>query len=210
MIKDEYFEILKTALQNESNKDLSKLKKKYKPLLEQKNIYIAGKKITGSEKYISLYIPIQNEQFYYYFNLNLDKKVISQFSFHEFNKIYFRATSYKYSLNELIKYYGSKPDEGWSKGDKRKIGDSFYKFSSFKINGSDKPEEFETKLKKLLKKLEKNKKGVKNLAKYAYGHIMVWTVFPDKIFTGLGGYYLDSKVIKSLNDLGLFIQFDIY
>lgn len=210
MIKDEHFEILKTALQNESNKDLSKLKKKYKPLLDKKNIYIAGKKINGSEKYIPLYVPIMNEQFYYYFYLNLDKKEISDFSFHEFNKIYFKATSYKYSLNELIKLYGDKPDEGWSKGDKRKVGDSVYKFTAFIINVSDKPEEFETKLKKLLKILEKNKKGVKKLTKYAYGHIMVWTVFPEKIYTGLGGYYLDSKVIKSLNDLGLFIQFDIY
>ena len=102
-----------------------------------------------------------------------------------------------------------KPTSGWNKGDKKRFGNSVYKFASLMFEPNPEADEFDDKVKKLLDFLEQDKEGVKMLVDKANGHVQVASSFHNGN-TMLGGHHLGKTIIKSLGSLNLEIDFDIY
>jgi hypothetical protein len=156
------------------------------------------------------YVPVKDEPFFmaFYFDNKKDLN-IRGIGTESKNQVYFRATSEQLTFLELTSMTILKHTDGWNKGDERKLGKGNYRFSSFEIEPNPEPDEFEDKLRKLLDLLETDKEGVKRLVDKANGGISVAMTFHDG--NGMfGGPHLDKETVKSLGDLNLSVDFDLY
>ncbi len=157
-----------------------------------------------------VYFPVVNEKFYVVVYLDtLPEISVRHVNTEPFHSVYFRATSEILNFSELSALTKLKPTSGWHKGDKKRFGNSVYKFASLMFEPNPEADEFEDKVKKLLDFLEQDKEGVKMLVDKANGHVQVASSFHNGN-TMLGGHHLDKAIIKSLGSLNLEIDFDIY
>ena len=119
------------------------------------------------------------------------------------------VTSELLTFNELSSLTKLQSTSGWTKGDKRRLGNSLYDFSSIHFEPNPEPDEFEDKLKKLIDFLDQDKEGVGKLVEKAEAAIQVATIFHNGN-TVLGGHQLDKAIIKRLGSYNLGIDFDLY
>ncbi|RYZ82864.1 MAG: DUF4279 domain-containing protein, partial [Proteobacteria bacterium] len=126
-----------------------------------------------------------------------------------FNAVYLKVVSENLSFRELSSLTNLKPTGGWSKGDARKSGKSFFNFSALHFEPNPEPDEFEDKLRKLLDFLEMDKEGIVTLVERASVQLQVATIFHNGN-TMLGGHHLDREIIKRLAALSLEVDFDLY
>ena len=157
-----------------------------------------------------VYFPVIDEKFYVAVYLNTHPEIsVRHVNTEPFHSVYFRTTSEILSFNELSALTKLKPTGGWDKGEKKKFGNSAYKFASLTFEPNPEADEFDDKIKKLLDFLEQDKEGINTLVDKANGYIQVATSFHNGN-TMLGGYHLDKNIIKRLGLLNLEIDFDIY
>ena len=159
---------------------------------------------------VIIYFPIKDQQFYLAIYLETVPEIdVKGVDTEDYHSVYFRATSEAMSLAELCSMTKLSPTGGWSKGDKRRNGKSFYNFSSFEFQPKPGPDSFEDKLEKLLYFLEQDKDGILNLVDKAYGHIQVASNFHNGNGM-LGGHHLNKDIIRRIASLNLEIDFDLY
>jgi len=157
-----------------------------------------------------VYFPVVNQKFYLAVYLDTNPEISVRFVDTEpYHAVYFRATSEQLTLDEISVLTKLRPTASWSKGDKKKFGDSFYKWSNFAFEPNPEADEFEDKLKKLLDLLEQDKEGVKQLVDKAYGRIQVASCFHNGN-TMLGGHHINKEMINQMAELNLEIDFDLY
>lgn len=162
------------------------------------------------DKTAIVYFPIKDEKFYLAVWLDTKPEIsVRGVGTENYNAVYLKATSEDLSFQELSLLTKLKPTSGWSKGDTRKSGNSFYNFSAFHFEPNPEPDEFEDKLRKLLDFLETDKDGVTALVDKAFAQIQVATIFHNGN-TMLGGHHLDKGTVKRLAALNLELDFDLY
>ncbi|MBF0598449.1 DUF4279 domain-containing protein [Faecalibacter rhinopitheci] len=158
---------------------------------------------------IIVFIPIEDEKFYLAIYIDEKDNLITGISTEPYISVYFRATSDELSDKELKKMTTLNISKSWNKGDKRKSGNGFYSFSNITIEPNQKAGDFESKISELLLELNKDKEGVKKLIENADGYIQVAMEFHNG--NGMiGGPNLTNQIIKSLSNLNLSIDFDLY
>ncbi len=157
-----------------------------------------------------VYFPLKDEMFYLAVWLDTRPEVaVRAVGTEDYHAVYLKVISDDLSFQELSALTILKPTGGWSKGDPRKSGKSFYNFSAFHFEPNPEPDEFEDKLRKLLDFLEQDKDGIVLLVERASVEIQVATVFHNGN-TMLGGHHLDKVTIKRLAALNLEVDFDLY
>jgi hypothetical protein len=157
-----------------------------------------------------VYFPIKGEKFYLAVWLDTIPEVsVRAVGTENYNAVYLKVISNDLSFEELSSLTTLKPTRGWSKGDRRKSGKSFYNFSALHFEPNPEPDEFQDKLRKLLDFLEQDKEGINKLMDKASVEVQVATVFHNGN-TMLGGHHLDKETIKRLAALNLELDFDLY
>lgn len=158
---------------------------------------------------IVVYLPVLDESFYFAVYIDGETNQITGVDTEAHHRVYFTATSETLTADELMQMTVLPPTETWSKGDRRKHGNTTYNFSRFEIFPNPEPDAFEDKLTKLLDYLEQDKEGIKRLVEKTDGYIQV----AMDIHNGngmLGGPDIDKTTIKRMSELGLSINFDLY
>jgi hypothetical protein len=162
------------------------------------------------EKTAIVYFPIKDEKFYLAVWLDTKPAIsVRGVGTENYNSVYLKVISDALSFQELSSLTKLKPTSGWSKGDPRKSGKSFYNFSALHFEPNPEPDEFEDKLRKLLDFLETDKDGITALVNKASVQIQVATIFHNGN-TMLGGHHLHKNTIKRLAAFNLEVDFDLY
>lgn len=157
-----------------------------------------------------VYFPIRDERFYLAVYLDTVPQVaVRGVGTEPHHSVYFRATSETLSFEELSSMTTLQPTSGWSRGEKRKWGNTVYQFNSFHLEPNPEPDEFEDKLEKLLNLLEQDKSGTLQLVDSTGGYIQVASNFHNGN-TMLGGHHISMGLMKRLAALNLAIDFDLY
>ena len=157
-----------------------------------------------------VYFPVVDEKFFVAVYLDTKLKIsVRHIDTEPYHSVYFRATSKELSFSELTALTTLTPTDGWNINDKKKYGNSHYKFSALEFEPNPGADEFDDKIKNLLDFLGQDKDGVKILVEKANGYIQVATSFHNGN-TMLGGHHLDKEIIKHMASLNLAINFDIY
>lgn len=160
------------------------------------------------DKLIIAYLPVLEEKFYFAVYIDTNLNEITNIGTEANIRVYFRADSDKFTLDELAKMTNLKSTRGRSIGDERRKG-IFWKESTIFYEADLNPDEFEDKLNKLLDFLEQDKDGVKCLVEKADGYIQV----AMEIHNGngmIGGPHIDKNVMRRINDLNVSMNFDLY
>lgn len=157
-----------------------------------------------------VYFQVKDERLYLAVYLDLVPQIaVRGVGTENHNRVYLKVVSDVLNLEELSQLTGLKPSSGWSKGERRKQGNSTYNFTAVFFEPNPEPDECEDKLRKLLDFLEQDMAGVKELLARGDGCVNVATTFHNGN-TMLGGYHLDKSIIKRLSALELEIDFDLY
>jgi hypothetical protein len=159
---------------------------------------------------VIVYFPVKGEKFYFAVYVTTSPAIaVSWVGTEAWHSVYFRATSDSLDYGQLASLTTLKPTYGWNKGEARRYGNSYYKFSCIQFMPNPEPDEFEDKLRKLLDFLEKDVAGIQRLANVANGQIQVASYFHNGN-TMLGGFHLDKQLLVRVNALGVEIDFDLY
>lgn len=178
----------------------------HQPIFENKKVKIA--KIKKTPKQVLVYLPVENEKFYFVFYINPKSRKIKGISTESFISICFRATSDKINFDEMQKLTKLQATKGWNKGELRN-NNVRHTLSSFIFELNYEPQTFEKKLSNLLKVLENHKREITKLSKKAYCIIQVYMEIHNE--NGMiGGPNMSRKDIKKLSKLNLSIDFDQY
>lgn len=123
------------------------------------------------------------------------------------HRVYLTASTSSLSYADLASMTTLEPLSGWSKGDHRRNG-SVYDFSRivFEPNKNN-AYELETKLHELLDILYSHKKEVIALSEQSTAYI---SVCRNQYVSGNAGIHLDSKTIKTLQEMKLSLDIDTY
>lgn len=160
-----------------------------------------------------VYFPVKDQKFFLAVYLDTIPEVKIRWVHTEnYNCVYFRAYSDRFSLEQLSQMTVLKPTKGRTKGDlKRPVGGTGlrWKDSTIFFEPNPEPDKFEDKLKKLLDYLDQDKAGVTRLINEASGYIQVAIEFHNGN-SMLGGPHIDLALIKRMADLNLEIDFDLY
>lgn len=123
------------------------------------------------------------------------------------NDVYLTAISDRLSFAELAELTTLRPLQGWSKGDRRRIGDSVHTFSRvFYKPVESNAYELEEKISLVLTELERDADGVRRLLEEADGCLQVRR---DQYINGNAGTHIDLKTIRRLSALGLALDIDM-
>lgn len=200
-------EIIQNELQDKNFGVTEQILEIHNPIFIEGKIQIEN--ILNKKDEIIVYVSLENEKSYLTFYIDNINKQITGLSIEPYVSVYFRATSEELSEIELRKFTSLNITESWNKGDKRKSVNSFYNFSNVIIEVNQKPNDFETKINELLLELNKDKNGIGKLIENANGYIQVVMEFHNG--NGIiGGPNLSGETIKSLSELNLSIDFDLY
>jgi hypothetical protein len=151
-------------------------------------------------------LPIKDEYFFFAVYIDKLKKEIQNIGTESRNIVRLRATSEELTSDELRAFLKITPTEAWNKGDLKSFGKSVFKFSGVDYTPNPEPDEFEDKLQKLLKLLQKHKEELLALESVAYTYIDVIMDF-HRGNQLLGGVSIDLNCIKTMNNLNLKIDF---
>ncbi len=207
MTDAQIIEVIQNELKNKTWGVTEQILEIHNPVLIVNKIQIEN--IIRNENEISVFIPIENEKFYLSFYLNSQNQEIIGISTEPFISIYFKATSEELNEVELRNLTNLTISKSWNKGDKRKFGNTSYSFSCIIIEPNTKPNNFQTKINELIEELEKDKAGIQKLVENGNGYIQVAMEFHNG--NGMiGGPNLSEKTLKSLSELNLSIDFDLY
>ena len=203
MTEAQIIEVIQNELKNKKWGISEQLLEIHQPILENKKVKIA--KIKKKLKQIIVYLPVENEKFYFVFYINSKSRKIIGISTESFISICFRATSDKISFDKMQKLTKLQATKGWNKGELRN-NNVRHKLSSFIFGLNYKPQTFEKKLSDLLKVLENHKREITKLSNKAYCIIQVYM----EIHNGNGMIGGPNMSIKKLSKLNLSIDFDQY
>ncbi len=206
MINKQIIEIIQSEIENKTWAITEQILEIHKPVFVDNRIQIEN--ITRNENEISVFLPIENEKFYLTFYINSENQEIIGISTEPFISVYFKATSEELNVTELQNFTKLKITKSWNKGDKRgKNG--IFGFSCVIIEPNKKPNDFHSKITELINELKKDKIGIQKLTENANGYVQIAMEFHNG--NGMiGGPNLSEKTIKSLNELNLSIDFDLY
>lgn len=207
MTDAQILKVIQNELKNKNWGITEQILEIHNPIFIRNKIQIKNIVQDGNE--ISVFIPIEKEKFFLVFYINLENKEIIGISTEPYVSVYFKATSDKLNETELQNFTNLKITKSWNIGDKRKSGNTFYKFSSIIIEPNTKPDSFLSKVAELIRELEKDKFGIQKLVENANGYIQVAMEFHNG--NGMiGGPNLSQEIIKSLSELNLSVDFDLY
>jgi hypothetical protein len=159
-------------------------------------------------KEAAFYYKIEKEHYFYCIGVDINKKDVARVFMVNATYCHLHAYSDCMTLEEMAKLTKLKYSDGGTKGQKANIGRGFYSTSwieyQFTKNTSY---ELEESLSMLLDELEKDKKGVKYLAKKTEAYI---DIVKYQYVSANAGITIDNKTIKRLEELGLKIEIDMY
>ena len=206
MTDTQIIEVIQSELENKKFGVTEQILEIHNPIFIGDKIQIEN--IIRNENKIRVYIPIENEKFYLTFYINSKNKEILGIETDPYISIYFKANSEELNEKDLSNFTNLKITKSWNKGDKQgKNG--IYKFSCVIIEPNQKPNDFYSKIAELIDELKRDKIGIQKLIEKANGYIQVVMEFHNG--NGMiGGPNLNEKIIKSLSDLNLSIDFDLY
>lgn len=162
----------------------------------------------SSEKVNILFIRLENEPFFLTFHFAKKNNALLGVSTQNANQIYLTATSQKLTFRDLSQMVTLKNLKGWSYEDYRPNGKNQYGFSRLSYEPMEnRAHDFDIKLKNLLTELEKDPKGIIELAEKANALI---SVHHQMYISGNGGIHFDSETLKRIGDLKLAIDIDQY
>ena len=207
MTDEEVIELVISEFQNPQFGDIKRLLTVHEP--ETKNGKIFIERIDREKEGIVIaYLPVKKEFFYFAVYINTEEKTVSKVRTEPGNQVCLRVTSKTLSLEDLLAFTNLQPTRSWNNGDYREGRKSKYDFSSIIIEINPEPDEFEDKLKKLLKHLTQDKEGIHSLVQNATTYIAVTKEYhAGSIF--LGRINIDAECITMLNELKLEIEFEI-
>jgi hypothetical protein len=156
---------------------------------------------------IIAYLPVKDEYFFFAVYIDPIKKEIFNVGTESRNIVTLRATSEKFTSNELQSFLKLSPDKTWNKGDIKSRGKSVYNFSCVEYELNPEPDKFEDKLRKLLNQLQKDRESILALGMNADTYIQIIMDFHAGNQL-LGSASIDLECIKIMNELNLQISFD--
>jgi hypothetical protein len=157
-----------------------------------------------------VYFPVKDEEFYFAVSVATTPTInVRWVDTEAMHRVYFRATSEDLDFEQLASLTTLKPTGGWKKGERKKYGNSVYKYSSIEFLPNPEPDAFDDKIHKLLDFLERDIDGIRRLANIGGGQIQVASIFHNGN-TMLGGYHLDKRLLSRLDALEVEIDFDLY
>ena len=92
----------------------------HKPVTGGESLKIDRVDTEGEAGTAIVYIPVIGEYFHLAVYVDLEEKSVTGVGTESFNRVYFRATSEKLTLDELKAFTTLWPTHGWSKSDLRK------------------------------------------------------------------------------------------
>lgn len=159
-----------------------------------------------------VYFPIVGQKFFLAIYLDTVPTVsVKWVGTEPYHSVYFRASSEKFSLQELAVLTKLKFTRGRNRGDRKNPKgktDICWKESTIDFEPNPEVGKFENKLTKLLAFLEQDESGIKDLVDKAGGYIQVYSSFHNGN-TLIGGHYINLDQIKRMSKLNLEIDFDI-
>ncbi|WP_334125401.1 DUF4279 domain-containing protein [Empedobacter brevis] len=207
MTDKQIIEVIQNEIKNQNFGTTEQILEIHSPVFVDDKILIEN--IVKNENEISVFIPIENEKFFLTFYIDFEKQEIIGVSTEPYISAYFNATSDELSETELLNSTKLKITKSWNKGDKRKYGKTLYNFSCIIFEPNPKPNNFNSKITELITELKKDKTGIQKLVENANGYIQIVIEFHNG--NGMiGGPNLSEEIIKSLSELNLSIDFDLY
>ena len=162
-----------------------------------------------SDNLIAVYMPVENEKFFYFTIIEKNTKKVGGISSIPHHKVYLHSTSKELSVTELKSFTKLVPTRSWDKNDFRPSGKSKFGFSAISFLPNPEPDFFENKLNKLLNYLESDKEGITNLVDNSDSYISVVSYYHN--YNEMpGGPTIDKQAIQRIGKLNLEISFDQY
>lgn len=177
--------------------------------------YEGGKPVVAGIKVIdetdaAVYFSVKGEKFHLVIYLDTKPEIQVRWAdIEDYCRVYFRATSKELTFQQLAALTTLPPNEGWSKGDKRKNSTNLYTFSSLELALPQEPGAFEDNIGPLLNILEQDPVSIRQLVELFGGGIQAHIIFHNGN-TMPGGAHLDQLAIRRLAALNLSIDFDLY
>ena len=168
----------------------------------------AIERISEDNEICIVYFKIQDERYYFGVSFNKSDDSLNGTFIENANLCYLTATSDVLSKQEIANFTNLKYTSGWSKGDLRRNGKSFYTFS--RVNFEYLTSECystEDSITKMLDILEKDRQGVINLTHNSDAYL---SICKYQYISANSGFGLNAETIKRLNDLNLGFDIDVY
>ncbi len=165
--------------------------------------------LDSSEKYVYIYFAIENENYFLVITITKAKESNVYFAnTQNWHRVYFTATSEKFSYKELSKQVSFKPITGWSKNDTRNQEGTKYSFSRISYQPTPQgPYSLQELLETILEELEKDTEGVIELSKISKAYV---SVHQYQYVSGNAGFSLDINIIRRLEKLNISLEIDTY
>ncbi|MES2060370.1 MAG: DUF4279 domain-containing protein [Bacteroidota bacterium] len=158
------------------------------------------------ENVIIAYLPVKGERFF--FAVYIIGNEIFNIGTESRNMVFLRATSEEMSPKEMQAYIGIVPTALFKKDAFYPNGKRQYKINCIEYEPNPEPDEFEDKLIKLLRSLEKDKAGVLDLSNRAKLCIQANLDFHAGNQL-LGAAFVNLECIKLMSELNLEISLDV-
>lgn len=156
-----------------------------------------------------VYCAVKDQNFHLAFYVGKEPlRVVTNVTIVPYSSISFVVSSFTHSQAQLMAMTKIEPTAGHNKGDKKWIGREMYKDSAITIEPHPEPDEFDSKLHKLLTVLEQDKEGVLKLAQ-AGGAIQAVITYHNDNNTTVAPQ-LNEESRERMAALGLAIDFDLY
>jgi hypothetical protein len=152
------------------------------------------------------YLPVKDE--YFFFAVYINESEIFNVGTESRNMVFLRAISEEMSLEEMQAYVSIIPTASFKKDDFYPNGKRQYKINCIEYEPNPEPDEFESKLIKLLRSLEKDKAGLLDLSNRAKLYIQANLDFHAGNQL-LGGAFVNLECIKLMSELNLEISLDV-
>ncbi len=175
-------------------------------------VYIDGKcaikwvDVERDTESVYVYFSVENEPFYFVVVLSKAEQEVTWVYVEEESHVHFIAVSEELSANEIRKMTSLEPSKYWSKGERKGLAG---KSNKVFFEPTPEPLPVEQKINRLLDFLETDLDGVKRMVEKGGGYIQVVIEYHNGN-TMLGGFFLNTKIIKRLASLNIEIDFDLY
>jgi hypothetical protein len=165
--------------------------------------------IRESECSAEVYFPVCGEDYYFVIYMTLNQQISVHFmSMSAGNRVYLNVSSEELELDELINIFGVQPTTTRAKGSKRKFGSMTYDHNGFEFEPIlKKTIEVEDKLKILIDALMPSREKLQQLPS-SISHCIEISYYGYK--DQMWGIHFDSELIKSIADLGMAVDIDLY
>jgi hypothetical protein len=157
---------------------------------------------------VAFYYKIENGNYFYCIGIDINEKNIARVFMVNGTYCQLYVYSDDITLEEMARLTKLKYSTGGTKGQKTSCGGGFYSASWVEYQFTENTSyELEESLNMLLDELEKDKEGIKGLAKRANAHI---DIVKCQYISANAGITIDNKAIKRLDEFGLKISIDMH